>query len=138
MLGWGVDDFLSDLRLDRSVDGLILILNHVNDSELSYLYRHALFTVYPSLYEGWGLPVGESLAHGKFCIASSTSSLPEVGGDFVEYLDPWDLPLWVERLAYYFDNLEAVRDREARIRSHYRSPTWTETTRALVNHALSL
>jgi glycosyltransferase involved in cell wall biosynthesis len=136
--GWKVDDFLSDLRLDRSIDGLIIMLNHVNDSELSCLYRHALFTVYPSLYEGWGLPVAESLAYGKFCIASNTSSLPEVGGDFVEYLDPWDLPLWVERLAYYFDNLEAVREREVIIQSQYRPPTWMETTRAVVNHALSL
>lgn len=136
--GWGVEDFLSDLRLDRSVEGLILMLHDVTDSELSYLYRHALFTVYPSLYEGWGLPVAESLAHGKFCIASSTSSLPEVGGDFVEYLDPWDLPAWVERIAYYFDHVEALRAREERIRSHYKPRTWKETTRSLVDRALSL
>ena len=136
--GWGVEDFLSDLRLDRSVDGLILMLHDVSDSELSYLYRHALFTVYPSLYEGWGLPVAESLAHGKFCLASSTSSLPEVGADFVEYLDPWDLPAWVERMAYYFDNVEAIRVKEEKILSQYKPRTWAETTRSLVDHALSL
>jgi glycosyltransferase involved in cell wall biosynthesis len=136
--GWKVESLLSDIRLDRAVSGLIITLENVNDSELSHLYRHALFTVYPSLYEGWGLPVAESLAHGKFCIASSTSSLPEVGGEFVEYLDPCDLPSWVERLAYYFDNKQAIRDREAKIRSEYRPRTWSETTRKIVECALKL
>ncbi len=136
--GWGTDSFLSNLRLDRSVHGLILMLNHVSDFELSYLYRHALFTVYPSLYEGWGLPVAESLVYGKFCIASSSSSLPEVGGRFVEYLDPRDLSAWVERLAYHFNHRKAIRDREAEIRSHYGVYTWAKTARTLANRALSL
>jgi glycosyltransferase involved in cell wall biosynthesis len=136
--GWAVNRLLSDIRLDQSVCGSIHMINHVSDSELSYLYRHALFTVFPSLYEGWGLPVAESLAYGKFCIASSASSLPEVGGDFVEYLDPTDLSAWVERLAYYFKDRQAIRDRETEIRLHYKAYTWTEAARALVNHALSI
>ncbi len=136
--GWKVESLLSEIRLDRAVNGLIITLENVTDSELTHLYRHALFTVYPSLYEGWGLPVAESLAHGKFCIASSASSLPEVGGEFVEYLDPCDLTSWVERLAYYFDNEQAIRDREAKIRSEYRPHTWSETTRKIVDCAMML
>jgi glycosyltransferase involved in cell wall biosynthesis len=136
--GWGVDKLLSDLRLDQEVNEFITIIEPVNDSELSCLYGNALFTVYPSFYEGWGLPVAESLAHGKFCIASSASSLPEVGGEFVEYIDPCDLPTWIERLAYYFDNPEAIRDREAKIRSEYRTRTWSETTRKIVECAMML
>lgn len=137
-MGAGTDFLPSDLRLDQSINGLILMLNHVSDAELSYLYRHTLFTVFPSLYEGWGLPVAESLANGKFCIASSASSLPEVGGDLVEYLDPCDLPAWAERLAYHFNNAETIRDKETEIRLHYRIDTWAETARALIHHALSL
>jgi glycosyltransferase involved in cell wall biosynthesis len=129
---------LSHIRLDQTMRELIIILDHVNDSELSCLYRNALFSVYPSRYEGWGLPVAESLANGKFCIVSSASSLPEVGGDFVEYVDPYDLHGWIERLTYYFNNRQALQEREARIRSEYRPPTWVETTRELVNHALNL
>jgi glycosyltransferase involved in cell wall biosynthesis len=136
--GWSFDYLHSNVRLDQSINELILTLDYVNDSGLSYLYRHALFTVFPSLYEGWGLPVAESLGYGKFCITSSTSSLPEVGGDFVEYLDPCDLSAWVERLSYYFDNPEAVRAKEAEIRLHYEVYPWAKTTRALVNHALCL
>jgi glycosyltransferase involved in cell wall biosynthesis len=136
--GAGTDSLPSNLRLDQSINGLVLMLNHVSDAELSYLYRHTLFTVFPSLYEGWGLPVAESLAYGKFCVASSASSLPEVGGDFAEYLDPSDLSAWIERLAYYFNNREAIHDREAEIRLHYKVYTWAQTARAIVNHALSL
>ena len=42
----------------------------------------------PSIYEGWGLPVGEALSYGKTAIVADGSSLPEVGGDLVEYCDP--------------------------------------------------
>ncbi|MCI0481492.1 MAG: glycosyltransferase family 4 protein, partial [Candidatus Dadabacteria bacterium] len=83
LVGRGADSLHAQARLGRPIREVILVLSHVTDAELSYLYRHALFTVYPSLYEGWGLPVAESLAYGKFCIASSASSLPEVGGRFV-------------------------------------------------------
>jgi len=78
-LGGKVVGLISNIHLDPEEDDLSIMLDNVNDAELSYLYRHCLFTVYPSLSEGWGLPVGESLAYGKFCIASSASSLPEVG-----------------------------------------------------------
>ncbi len=43
---------------------------------LASLYRGARFTIFPSLYEGWGLPVTESLGYGKVCIASSSTSIP--------------------------------------------------------------
>jgi len=136
--GWKTESLLSDIRFDQSVNELIVVLDHISDSELSHLYRHALFTVYPSLYEGWGLPVAESLAYGKFCIASSASSVPEVGGDFAEYLDPNDLHGWARRLEYYFSNKEAVRTRETEIRLHYKPYPWAQTVRTLIDYALGL
>jgi hypothetical protein len=99
---------------------------------------HTLFTVYSSLYEGWGLPVAESLALGKSCIASDASSLPEVGGDFPEYIDPTDVSAWADRLSFYIDNPDAVREREEKIRSEYVPPTREETARALPDHAEAL
>ena len=58
--------------------------------ELRQAYRSCLFTVFPSLCEGWGLPVAESLVQGKFCVASNCTSIPEVGGDLIDYFDPTD------------------------------------------------
>lgn len=138
MRGWGVNDFLNDLALDPRVKGKIHVLNHVSDAELAELYKGAYFTLYPSLYEGWGLPLAEALAYGKFALASNSSSLPEVGGTLVEYIDPWETNRWAERIAYYLDNPEAVAAREAAIREQFRTHTWEETGRALFQSAVEI
>ncbi len=138
MLGWGIGDLLSDLRLDPRIQPYFCILDHVSDNELARLYQSAYFTVYPSLYEGWGLPVAESLAYGKFCLASNAASIPEVGGDLIEYIDPWDVPRWAERLMWYINHPIEIKRREANIRSRYRSTDWQETGGAIVATALSL
>lgn len=56
----------------------VIHMNSLNDSEVAYLYNECLFTVYPSIAEGYGLPVVESLLHGKPCITTDLSSLDEV------------------------------------------------------------
>ena len=58
------------------------------DHELAHLYRSCLFTATVSLYEGWGLPIGEGLSYGKTGVVSKAASMPEVGGDMVAYCDP--------------------------------------------------
>ena len=129
MKGWGISEFFGDLGLDPRINGQIKVLTEVSDAELSWLYRNSLFTVFPSLYEGWGLPVAESLTAGKFCLASNAASIPEVGGDLIEYLDPWDVPLWAERLRYYIENPEFVEQAETLIRKKYTIYTWAEASR---------
>lgn len=131
MPGWGVTDLMNDLRLDPRVQDDIVMLSRVDDAELAWLYRNCAFTVFPSLYEGWGLPVAESLAWGKFCLASNVASLPEVGGDLIEYLDPWDLPQWVERLAHYMTQPQAVAAHEARIVERHVPSRWVDTAAAI-------
>ena len=64
------------------------ILGHVPQEDLPSLYANAIFFVYPSLYEGFGMPVLEAMSVGTPVIASKKSSLPEVGGDSVLYCDP--------------------------------------------------
>jgi glycosyltransferase involved in cell wall biosynthesis len=62
----------------------------VSDAELVRLYNGAAVVAYPSLYEGFGLPVGEALACGTVVVTSHVSSLPEVGGDAAFYANPYD------------------------------------------------
>lgn len=128
MPGWGVNDFLQDLRTDPLVRDKITILSNVSDDELDQLIKNCLFTVYPSLYEGWGLPVAESLAYGKFCLVANNSSLPEVGGDLVEYLDPWDVNAWAQRIRYYSFSQSALQKRNLKIQEKYLSFSWSQMT----------
>jgi glycosyltransferase involved in cell wall biosynthesis len=65
-------------------------LGYVADADLPALYRAAELFVYPSLHEGFGLPVLEALACGTAVITSRSSSLPEVGGEAALYVDPLD------------------------------------------------
>ncbi len=137
MQGWGVTDLMNDLSLDPRIRQDIVRLNHVTDAELAWLYRHCAFTVFPSLYEGWGLPLVESLARGRFCLASNAASLPEAGGEWAEYLDPWDLPAWVERLGHYMRHPEEVAARNERIASGFRAPKWSDCASAIHQVALT-
>ena len=77
--GWG--------EPDRPIPG-VKLLGFVPDEELATLYSQAQVFVYPSLYEGFGLPVVEALSCGCPVVTSNVSSLPEVGGQAAVYVDP--------------------------------------------------
>lgn len=69
----------------------VLFPQFVSDDDLPALYAGATLFVYPSLYEGFGLPVAEAMACGAPVVSSNASSLPEVGGDAALYFDPRDV-----------------------------------------------
>lgn len=87
-VGWLVADLMQQLDNTDWLDGKIRLLRDPTDTELHQLYRGCLFTVFPSLFEGWGLPVTESLMLGRPCVASDTTSVPEAGGVFARYFSP--------------------------------------------------
>ena len=70
----GGPDFREELAAGHGPAADVRVIDMPSDSELAWLYRNCLFTVYPSFVEGWGLPVGESAWFGKYCIASSNSA----------------------------------------------------------------
>ena len=138
MRGWGVNDLVSDLARDQRIRGRIHVLQTVSDADLAMLYERCLYTVYPSLYEGWGLPVHESFEFGKFCLCSNAGSLPEAGGDLAEYLDPWDLNAWVERIRYFADHPEEIEKRNQMITQQFRPHSWHDMSRSIMLKAKEL
>jgi glycosyltransferase involved in cell wall biosynthesis len=91
-LGWHADEFLDEYVRTRGLDGKVSVLSSsVPDARLAAFYAHADFTVYPSRYEGWGLPVSESLAFGRLPVVADSSSLPEAGRDLAAYFTSDDL-----------------------------------------------
>lgn len=130
--GWEIDELKAELAATRFLDGKVKVAQDLTDGELAGLYKSALFTVFPSLCEGWGLPVAESLHYGRYCIASSATSIPEVGGRFVDYHDPCDeaeAHRLVERALFEPGVVAAA---EQRIRDKFRAPGWDGTADAIV------
>jgi glycosyltransferase involved in cell wall biosynthesis len=86
--GWEMGETLDALG---SLGERCARLGYVSDAALAELYRRCAVFCYPSLGEGFGLPVLEAMAAGAAVVTSNISSLPEVGGDAVEYVDPTDV-----------------------------------------------
>jgi glycosyltransferase involved in cell wall biosynthesis len=87
--GWLSDDFNAQLQgLERGRD--LLLPGYVSDAELAWLFQNCFAFIYPSLFEGFGMPVLEALGFGSPVLCSQTSSLPEVAGDAAIYFDPME------------------------------------------------
>lgn len=82
-------DILNEIQT-LGVSDYIHFARNIGDEELAQLYSDARATFFPSLYEGFGLPVLESLASGTPVVTCNNSSLPEVGGDAALYVDSFD------------------------------------------------
>ena len=124
---FNVSDLLYQIHNDRLVNQLVIHLRDVTDEELAWYYRNCDFTLYPSLYEGWGLPISESLSLGRYCIAGNRTSLPEAGGDFVDYSDPLDFVGFYKLVHRAITDPDYVTQCEQRIRASYVPHTWTMT-----------
>lgn len=89
-LGWKTDAFTQEIAAAIQQGVPIMHITSADDKDLHFLYAQCLFSIYPSQYEGWGLPVGESLWLGRPCLASNASSIPEIADKGVAYFDPLD------------------------------------------------
>lgn len=131
-LGWHASAFLDEYLATDGVGGKVSLLStSVSDAELADFYRHAEFTFYPSRYEGWGLPVSESLAFGRLPVVSRTSSIPEAGGDLAAYADGDD-PAEVARVIteVALNRVERER-REERIKAEFVDRSWQQVADAI-------
>jgi glycosyltransferase involved in cell wall biosynthesis len=140
-LGWNANAFLDEYVATQGLSGKVSVLsNSVTDEELARFYANAQFTVYPSRYEGWGLPVSESLAFGKVAIVANNSSLPEAGGNLASYFasgDVSDFVAIIERDGMNTANRQAI---ETTIVENFHDITWQQVTDAImrdVTYALS-
>jgi glycosyltransferase involved in cell wall biosynthesis len=87
--GWleeGLSEFVQELGMQERVR----ILGYVTDDVLCWLYENCFAFAYPSIFEGFGLPVLEALSLGAAVMTSNTTSLPEVAGEAACYADPTD------------------------------------------------
>jgi glycosyltransferase involved in cell wall biosynthesis len=133
-IGWNSEEFLERLQATNNLDGKIeLRSDGVTDAELAELYRNAAFTIYPSNYEGWGLPVSESLMFGTPVVAANNSSLPEAGGDLAYYFPTGDLVEFVNVLQREMLDKRKLALHKQRITESTLTPVTWSAIAALIN-----
>lgn len=121
-----VEEFMTT---DPEVKGKFIFLHNATDENLSWLYDHSLMSIFPSFSEGWGLPVAESVARGVPCIASNTTSLPEVAPGYARYFTPSSTD---ECLALIQDTLKPRTQQSMRRQyESYKQTTWDESFREI-------
>lgn len=123
--GWKTDDIFDMINSDPETKDDVTFLLGASDGEVSWLFEHCLFSIYPSFYEGWGLPIAESIAHGKPSIGSNTSSMPEVAGDLIDYFNPVSTDECLAAIQKLMDKKE-LEKAEKRIKK-YKLTTWDDT-----------
>ncbi len=126
-IGWMVEDLVAELRGDPRLAGTLEILTDADDDEVAALYQHAAFCLYPSEYEGYGLPVIEAFFHGKAVLASTGGAVPEVAGAFSPCLDPGDLAAWRDMLRLWIETPQARSAYVECIRASFHRPTWDQS-----------
>jgi glycosyltransferase involved in cell wall biosynthesis len=105
--GWRYESFFQRLH-EIGLENEVVFPGFIPDEDLPAVYTMADTFVFPSLYEGFGLPVLEAMACGAPVICSNTSSLPEVTGDGAVLVPPHDVRGWIEALEQVLNN-EAFR-----------------------------
>jgi glycosyltransferase involved in cell wall biosynthesis len=100
--GWLMDDFKNQISVMGLEDDVIL-LGYVDELTLQWLYQNCFAFIYPSLFEGFGLPVLEAMSLGSAVITSNTTSIPEIVGQAGTLVDP----LNIDQIANAMDELSA-------------------------------
>ena len=119
--GWQTGPTLDALR---SLGDRAHLLGAASDRELASLYQRCAVFCYPSLAEGFGLPVLEAMSAGAAVLTSDRSSLPEVGGDAVAYADPTDTAAIARELERLLRDPAAREDLSVRARERAARFTW--------------
>jgi len=134
--GWLAEAATTLWRNSPALRERVAIAHGVPDVALAALYGRALFSVTNSFYEGWGLPVTESLAFGRLPLVARNTSLGEAGGEAAVYFEPDNLPDLVAKLeTLIFDDVERTR-LEARLAGSVRLRSWNGIAEQVMRESL--
>ncbi len=129
--GWNYDEIYSAVEkygLKKQVD----FRGFVTDTELPLWYNAAAATIFPSLYEGFGLPVLEAMACGSPVIAANTSAIPEVAGQAALLYEPDDLTELIDHIAILLDDPQIAAKMQENGLSQATRFTWQRASQELI------
>jgi glycosyltransferase involved in cell wall biosynthesis len=125
------DKASSEKVIEHGLSDCVVYIGKIEESDLASWYRGAIATVFPSLYEGFGLPVIESMACGTPVVTSCTTSLPEVGGDAALYVDPISLESIAHGIVTVIDDSALREDMKKRGLLRAAEFTWERAARSV-------
>lgn len=130
--GWQYEEILTS-PIKWGIEDNVIFKDFVTDLELESLYSNATCMVLPSLYEGFGLPVLEAMKHNCPVIVSNVSSLPEVGGDAVLYINPEDPYDIAEKINKIISNGTLRNSLIAKGKKQFKKFSWEKAARETLN-----
>jgi glycosyltransferase involved in cell wall biosynthesis len=130
--GW-LSDPLYEFVTQEGMKDRVLFTGYVNDQDLPPLYAGATVFVFPSLYEGFGLPVVEAMACGAPTITSNRSSLPEVAGDAALLVDPEDEGQIQNALQRLLEDKTLRQELSERAIDQSKKFSWEQSARQMLN-----
>lgn len=130
-LGWLYEDVLREID-ELAAEHEVMFLGRVPDEDLPYLYSLSDLFVFPSLYEGFGMPPLEAMACGKAVVCSNTSSLPEVVGDAGVLVSPYDVDALADAMASLLNEPERRAELGRRGVERARRFTWEKSAARLL------
>ncbi len=107
----------------------IILTGKVNFEDLAVLYKNAGIFIFPSLYEGFGIPILEAFASGIPVICARNSSLPEVGGEAAEYFENSDAEDLRRKIKKVLENKELQNSMIARGKEQVKKFSWEKCAR---------
>lgn len=123
--GWLYDE-VYNLVEKYKLQNRILFTGGINDEELKFLYKNCELFIYPSLYEGFGLPPLEAISYGKIVIASNVTAMPEVLKDSVEYIKPTNIEDIAEKMKCVILNKDKFNDNINKGKKLLKEYTWNK------------
>jgi len=128
--GWLYEDIFAEAEKHGQS---VRILGFVDEVDLPALYRNAALFVFPSLYEGFGLPVLEAMSCGVPVVCSNASSLPEVAGDAAWLVDPFDIKGLAGAMGHVLEDADLRRAMVVRGMAQAARFTWEQAARQLLD-----
>jgi glycosyltransferase involved in cell wall biosynthesis len=126
--GWGIERIRTKVR-DMGLNQRVVFLGYVPEEDLPFLYQGADVFVYPSFYEGFGIPILEAMAAGTPVVTSNVSSLPEVAGDAALYISPDNVREILEAIKGVLGNRQVRKELRVKGIKKAREFTWDKCAR---------
>ncbi len=129
--GWMEEEMTAEVQR-QGLEDRVIFTGFVDDDDLPALYSGASLLAFPSLYEGFGLPILEAMACGLPALISNASCLPEVGGDVAVQISPGDEPAWTQSMIALLGDPARLEEMKIAGFKQARRFTWEMAAKQLV------